>query len=480
MIAVQEQQQNPIDYFSYFNDARLEDRGNAIASAILTKETVILNQLADTRADVVGHGRFFQNDRVSLSALQEEAIRRCAEQAQGLDVLVIGDTSELNYQRHVGKLSQDDVDLGPVGNNRDIGFFLHPMLVVDAHDGFPLGFSDLYTWNRSWEKLDKHERAYQTLPIEEKESYRWIACGQRTQEVLSHSARLTIIYDREADIYEEFVVLPDAKTHLLVRSTQNRCLHDQPEKLFEHLSAQPSMGTYPLEIPKGHSKRQGRSAEIEVRVTRVRLSRPMNAANKTLPAWVELTAIEAKECASSVPAGESPIRWRLLTTHEVTTFAEAMTMITWYRWRWLIEQVFRTLKSQGLNVEQSQLETGAGLKKMALMSATAALRIMQLTLDRDGKAGKPGTLAFSETELDCLVMLGTQYEGKTLRQQNPYQIKSLAWTAWIIGRIGGWKGYQKAGPAGPITIKRGLEKFNHVFTGWLLQTMCASKDVCIE
>ena len=395
MIVVEEQQQNPFDYMSYFGDARLEQRGNAIASAMLAKETVILNQVADNRADVVGHCRFFQNDRVSLSALQEEATCRCAENTQQLELLAIGDTSELNYQRHAGKLSKEDVDLGPVGNNRDIGFFLHPMLTVDARDGFPLGFSDIYVWNRSWDKQDKQERAYHKLPIEEKESYRWIECGQRTKEVLSNSAGLTIIYDREADIYEEFVALPDAKTNLLVRSTQNRCLHDQQDKLFEHLSARPLLGTYTFEIPKGHSKRQGRSAKIEVRVSHVRLSRPKNASNKQLPDWVELTAIEAKECESSIPSGEKPILWRLLTTHEVSTFAGAMKMIKWYRWRWLIEQIFRTLKSQGLNVEQSQIETGSGLKKMAVMSATIALRMMQLTLDRDGKAG---TLAFSETE----------------------------------------------------------------------------------
>ncbi len=234
-IAVRATQYNPIDYINYFGDMRLEARGNDIAAEMICKETVILNRLADNRADLVGNCRFFQNDRVTLDALQDEATTRCAELTQGQHVLVIGDTSEINYQHHAGKLERTDPDLGPVGNNRDIGFFLHPMLVVDAHDGFPFGFSDIYLWNRDWEKQDKHEREYKKLPIEEKESYRWIASAQRTQERLDQAASLTIIYDREADIYEEFVALPDERTHLLVRSTQNRCLADQEEKLFEYL-----------------------------------------------------------------------------------------------------------------------------------------------------------------------------------------------------------------------------------------------------
>ena len=61
-----------------------------------------------------------------------------------------------------------------------------------------------------------------------------------------------------------------------------------------------------------------------------------------------------------------------------------------------------------------------------------------------------------------------RYEGKTMAQKNPYGIRSLAWAAWLIGRLGGWKGYRKASPAGPITMKRGLERFETMYSGWLL------------
>jgi hypothetical protein len=284
---------------------------------------------------------------------------------------------------------------------------------------------------------------------------------------------VTIIADREADIYDEFIALPDDKTHLLIRATQNRVLADQEETLFEYMGKQVISGTDTLEIPKGHSTRHDRTADIEVRCCPVKIARPKNALNTALPDYVELYALEAKETASTVPAGEAPICWRLLTTHCVNSFSDACDIIQWYRWRWMIEQLFRTLKHQGLDVEASQIETGAGLKKLVMMAVSTALRILQLTLERDGKFGRAGTIAFSERELECLRALQKMYEGSTVMQKNPFQVNSLAWAAWIIGRIGGWKGYRKAGPAGPITIKRGLDKFNQLFTGWLLQKMYA-------
>jgi hypothetical protein len=59
-------------------------------------------------------------------------------------------------------------------------------------------------------------------------------------------------------------------------------------------------------------------------------------------------------------------------------------------------------------------------------------------------------------------------EGKTKKQINPYAKGSMAWAAWIIARLGGWNGYQSESPPGPITMLRGLQKFELQHKGWLL------------
>jgi hypothetical protein len=49
------------------------------------------------------------------------------------------------------------------------------------------------------------------LPIEEKESYKWIESSIRTKEVLEQAKEIIIIQDREGDIYEQFCLIPDGR-----------------------------------------------------------------------------------------------------------------------------------------------------------------------------------------------------------------------------------------------------------------------------
>jgi hypothetical protein len=283
---------------------------------------------------------------------------------------------------------------------------------------------------------------------------------------LQETAHVTVIADRESDIYDVFARAPDAQTDLLIRVAQNRRVEEDTGRLFSALAESPVRATYCLEV-RGSDTRQARTATFDVRWRPISLLRPKTA-DTGLPERVALWALEAREQASSVPVDEEPILWRLLTTHAIPTREEALRLIAWYSWRWLIEEVFRVLKRQGLNVEASQLETGAALKKLSLMALEAVLPILQLTLERDGAYGVSASLVFSDEEQACQAALCPTLEGKTEKLQNPFSVHSLAWSAWIIGRLGGWKGYRSQSPPGYITMKRGLERFALYFAGWQL------------
>lgn len=436
-----------------------------------------MNRLADNRAEQVAFSRFFNNAGFDYQSLAEALCSGTNQWVSGKHMLVLNDTSELIYQSHSGMRDRSDKELGPVGNNADIGFFIHPSLVVDAHAGFPLGFSHIHCWNRRWDKQDKDERNYRRPPIEQKESYRWIESARKSVPRLTTAETITIVGDRESNIYEEFALIPDERTHLLIRVCRDRRLIDQDQWLYEYLSTQPKAGSYHVDI-KGDKRmgRTSRKALLEVRYTRVKIKRPRHQVNaQSYPEYVELTAVEVKENAASVPPGEEAILWRLLTTHPVNCFEDACQIIRWYSLRWLIEQLFRTLKSEGLDVESSQIRSGSGLKKLVVMALQAALAIMQLVQKRDGKYGINAGIMFNEDEVACLDQLERTYEGKTKAQKNPYSNHSLAWAGWMIARMGGWKGYQSGSPPGPITFKRGLAQFKSTFSGWKL-----ARDVCIE
>ena len=100
--------------------------------------------------------------------------------------------------------------------------------------------------------------------------------------------------------------------------------------------------------------------------------------------YVSLIVVEVKEDPSSCKVGETPIHWLLLTSHAVNDFEQACRIIDWYSFRWQIEQFFRLTKSQGLDLESSQLETGEGLRKLGILGFASALKILQMTLARDG------------------------------------------------------------------------------------------------
>ena len=189
--------------------------------------------------------------------------------------------------------------------------------------------------------------------------------GERAKAVLKDAAMVTIVDDREGDIYEKWARLPDDHTHLLTRACRDRNLVGGA-RLFAALAGLAEAHRYQFELPARAGKRSARTACLAVRFGRIRIRRPKNCSDVAAPAQIELSAIEVRELEA--PPGEEPVLWRLLTTHPVESVAQALQVVGWYRLRWNIEQLFRTLKRQGLGLEQSVIEDGAALEKLAVIA----------------------------------------------------------------------------------------------------------------
>ncbi len=147
----------------------------------------------------------------------------------------------------------------------------------------------------------------------------------------------------------------------------------------------------------------------------------------------------------------------------------AWRVIGWYRQRWIVEQFFRTLKQQGLQLEDSQLDNADRLIKLTAIAARAACTIMQMVQARDGRSAQQAEIAFSPEEIETLKALSPEVEGATAPQKNPHPPKSMAWAAWIVAKLGGWDGYPKSKPPGPITFRHGLEHFRSIAYGWRIR-----------
>lgn len=378
-------------------------------------------------------------------------------------VLCVTDSCEYNYSSNRGKF--EDGVLGKLTDNWSLGVFAHPVLVLDTADLTPLGYGDLSVWTRDINLPKKRERGYNNQPIEDKESYKWIKALNKSNECLNKALSRTLVADRESDIYQLFSTSLKSKTDVICRIRANRVLSNNSLKLFDYLETQEIKGHIELQVKHNlKTKRSAHLAKLAVRYAEVELKNPLKISNDE-PKKITMNAVEIKELPISIKDGEPAVIWRLFTTHKVENIEDALKIVKWYTARWQIEELFAITKSRGLRVEESQIETFKGLQKIILLTYIAALKILQLTKGREN-IKQSCNLMFNKQEKSLLKVLVLKYEGQTQKQKNPFPSGSLAWSAWIIGRIGGWKGYKSEAPPGTKTMARGLDKFYTMMEIW--------------
>ena len=396
--------------------------------------------------------RFLANDRVTPDKLIAGWSEQTQLAAAGRHVLAIQDTSAIKFTT----TAENRRALGKVKKGNAFGVLLHPMLAVDADSGTVLGLAGGRVWTRSMAVQVPHDQ--RRLP--DKESARWIATAEQAKQTLAAARLVTVIDDREGDFYANWVLTPAANVHLLTRLMNDHALV-KGGTVRTALTRLPVVATAVIAL-RQRPNRAARTAHLSLRFGALTLRRPENTLEKHLPDRVQVNVVEVIE--RHPPKAAEPIHWILLTTHKIDDVADAWQIVDWYRQRWIIEQFFRTLKLQGLRIEDSQLATADRLLKLVAIAAKAAAIVMQLVQARDGRDPQPTNLAFTDTEVALLAMLNARLQGKTARQTNPHPTRTLAWAAWIIAKLGGWHEYE-AKPPGPITFHNGLAYFRALASG---------------
>jgi hypothetical protein len=402
---------------------------------------VRVRPLGGTRAGEVRIGRFLRNHRVTSGEMIATARAHTAGLVSGRDVLVIQDTTSLRDDGHGHSLN------------------LHPSIVVDASEGALLGLlhADLLSRDGTPKPHCNNRR------LAEKESRRWVDTLDKSAALLSAGAsRVTMVADREGDFYEDFVCRPPG-VNVLIRAHHDRVLANGT-RLFSCTRSRPELGRETIALPAAPG-RAARSATLALRVCQVEIKRPQRNLPQEaakLPPTASLSFVEAYEM--DPPAGVPAIHWRLLTTHEVTTLAQALQMTRHYRQRWVIEQLFRVMKTKGFDVEAVRIEDTAPFEKLATAILIAAIQVLQMVRERDGHAGRPLNDLFDTADQPALQAICHTLQGNTARQRNPHPQGSLAYAAWVCARLGGWTGYY--GKPGPVVILNGLMQLNTMLRAW--------------
>ena len=206
---------------------------------------------------------------------------------------------------------------------------------------------------------------------------------------------------------------------------------------------------------------------MEVRFGAVTIAKPKKCKTKDMPQTIALNLVEVVEI--SAPTGVEPVLWRLLTTAQVTSLDEALDIERLYQQRWRIEEYNRTCKKSGIDLEGAMIEGVHALQNIVAMGAVAGVAVMQLVEGRDAGPERRAAEVLDADEEAFARRLCPTLEGKTVKQKNPHQAGSLAWTSWIVARLGGWSGYTAYGAAGPKTMAHGWQKFKAMAQGWGLR-----------
>ncbi len=446
-------------------DQRRVKRLRTIARDFYARPQANIPQACGSRAKTKATYRFFDEDKHSMDKIlashYQSTITRVAQEKV---VLAVQDTTSLNYSTHPAT-----ENLGPIATQKDgvIGLLVHDTMVFNE-DRTPLGLLDVQCWARDPDDFGKKHRR-RTLPIEQKESYKWLKSYQAANKAQQNCPDTLVVSvgDREADIYELFDMATGEPggAKLLVRASHDRLLAEGQGRLWEYIQNQSVSGIQEIQVPR-QGKRKARITQLEIRFAQVVLNPPpYKKGLKPLTVWAVLA--QEVNCSDDV---KEPLEWLLLTTIEVTTFEQAIQKLDWYAARWGIEVYHRTLKS-GCKIEERQLGCADRIEACLAIDMVVAWRIYHMTKLGREVPDVPCTVFFEEAQWKALMAYKFQ---NPIPPENPPTLREAI---HLLAGLGGFLGRKGDGEPGTKSCWLGLQRLDDLTAMWNIMMPNPSLDV---
>lgn len=451
---------NITDWLSYelqdvaLGDKRLDWRFRDSAAKLAARPSGSINQACDDWADTKATYRLFDNEKTTAEKIQLPHRKRTQERILGHKLILnLQDTSYLNYSHHPSKTG-----VGPIGTTQQrlTGLVMHTGLATTV-TGLPLGILSQTFWARDKTAKQMTPDERRKVPIEEKESNKWLMALSQALEYLPEGTQMVTVGDSEADIFELFDRARTLHTDLLIRAGQDRCVCE-PEigHLWAVLDKVPCAGYRKVQVPKRNHE-PARQAIVSVRYSPITLKAPQHLRKRM--ANLDLYAVLVQE--ENPPEGVTALCWLLLTTVPVLCWADALERIEWYCQRWQIEIYHKVLKS-GCQVEKSQLATADRLFPLLALFSIIAWRLFWMTYIARHAPDAPCTTVLAEHEWRAL------YTFTHKSSPPPAQVPTVREAILWIAKLGGFLARRSDGPPGVTVVWRGWQRLSDISSAWLI------------
>lgn len=474
-------------------DRRRADRLRCVLSRLFESSSQSILASCHGWAEAIGAYRLLSNTAVTPDAVIGAHVGKTLERAREFETLLyVQDTSELDFSMQT-KLE----GAGPLSSLQKRGYYLDLSHLFNS-DGLNLGTLRCHFYTHNEEVYGQSDARAKKLPIEEKESFRWLEGFRHSCQLQSLLPQSSLIYvaDAEADIYDIYDQWYDYKEqgesccNWIIRRRYNRvCFPLAPsvdldpssaelppsEKIESLLHGCAPLGQMQIKVNtkltsktvKGDSSRRVRKARtlrMTVKSTRVQLQVPKRPAGSKPLAAVAIWIVQAKEI--DPPEEEEPMDWTLLTSLPAESFEQARDILAHYAKRWGVEVVFRVLKS-GCRIEKLQLKNTRAVQNAIACYLVVAWRILFLTKVGRACPQLPCDCVFETDEWQAIWAIEHGVDAVKEREADEESpVPSLNELILLIARYGGHLGRKSDGPPGAQTMWVGLQRLRDFTLAW--------------
>lgn len=346
-----------------FGDKRLNERATMISAEFLRNPFVSPPKMMKCSKATKAFYRFMDSSKVSHEKLIATHIMKSKKKfAEHKVILAIQDSMTISLDRNYE--IEGLYTVGGRKSNRAEGILIHNTISVIPYNDY--GIIDGLLHQIIHKRKLKEERNK-----DNNDSILWT----KSIEAIGIAPKNTTVIDvmdRGADMLKIMNSSLEHNHEFIIRAKHNRCLDGKSgDHLFDFAKRLPIVGHTFLEI-QANKGRKKRTAKLNISFSKITLPQTRNEKDNT-PVNCSIVHVFETDCKDD----QEPLEWFILTSLDVRTFDDALKIVKYYSFRWIIEEYHKCMKT-GFRLEQTQLKKLQRIENLLGFIAVSSVKLLQI------------------------------------------------------------------------------------------------------